>query len=190
MRILFDFFPILIFFIAYKFFGIFVATALTMAASLVQVSCYWLKHRKFETMHIITLIMVLLFGGSTLWLHNDLFIKWKPTAIYWIFALALLLSQFIGKKPIIQHLLASKVELPSKIWQHLNLSWVIFFTLMGLANVYVLYHFSTNAWVNFKLFGCFGLTLGFLIIQAIYMAKHINRESLNLPKSEPRDDDT
>lgn len=180
MRLLFDFFPILLFFIAYKFFGIFIATATTMAASLLQVFIYWLKHRKFETLHLITLVTVVVLGSTTLLLHNDLFIKWKPTAIYWVFALSFLVSQLIGQKPLIQRLLDSKVSLPRNVWRNLNLSWVIFFSVMGLVNIYVLYHFSTNAWVNFKLFGTLGLTVIFLVFQAIYMSKFVPKDTAKL----------
>lgn len=187
MRLLFDFFPILVFFIAYKLFGIFVATAMTMAASFLQVMIYWLKHRKFESLHIITLIMVLVMGGTTLWLHNDLYIKWKPTAIYWIFALTFLFSHF-GKQPLIKHLLSSQVQLPSKVWHWLNLSWAIFFTLMGFANIYVLSHFSTDIWVDFKLFGSLGLTLLFIILQAFYLSKYIPNSNKHIKKYENPDD--
>jgi intracellular septation protein len=173
MKLLFDFFPIFLFFIAFKLFGIYIATATTMAASLLQLFLYWLKHREFESLHIITFVTVVLLGGSTLLLHNDLFIKWKPTAIYWVFALLFLCSQFIGKKTVIQRLLDSKLSLPYAIWRRLNLSWVLFFSIMGAANIYVLYHFSTNAWVNFKLFGTLGITIIFLIGQAIYMSHYM-----------------
>jgi intracellular septation protein len=179
MRLLFDFFPILLFFVAYKFYGIYVATAITMAASCLQVAVYWVKHRKFEPLHIITLILVVILGTTTLWLHNELYIKWKPTAIYWFFALFFLVSQFVGKKPVIQRLLGKQVQLPTLVWQKLNISWILFFIIMGTVNIYVLYHFSTNAWVNFKLFGTLAMTVVFMIIQAIYMSKHLNKHNPN-----------
>ena len=185
MKLLFDFFPIFLFFIAFKCFGIYIATATTMVASLLQVIVYWLKHRRFESLHIITLVTVVLLGGSTLLLHNDLFIKWKPTAIYWVFALAFLCSQFIGKKTLIQRLLDSKLSLPRNVWQRLNVSWAVFFVVMGIANIYVLYHFSTNAWVNFKLFGTLGLTVVFMVIQAIYMTKYMDVKN-NSPRKLPK----
>src|SRR5580700_1227314 len=123
MKLLFDFFPILLFFIAFKFFGIYVATAVAMAASLVQVAIYRLKHKRFESMHIITLVMVVVLGGATLLSHDAMFIKWKPTAIYWVFAIAFLASHFIGQKPIIQRLMEKQLSLPLKVWQKLNISW-------------------------------------------------------------------
>ncbi|MFT3742399.1 MAG: septation protein A [Gammaproteobacteria bacterium] len=182
MKLLFDFFPILLFFIAFKFFGIYVATATTMVGALLQVGIYWLKHRRFESLHVITFITIVLLGGTTLIFHNDLFIKWKPTVLYWIFALVFGISRFIGQKPLIQRMLDSQLSLPLKAWQQLNFSWVLFFAIMGAANIYVLYHFSTNAWVNFKLFGTLGFTIVFLVGQGIYMSRFM--EIKNRPKSQ------
>lgn len=173
MKFLFDFFPIVLFFIAYKFYGIYTATSVAMVASIAQVSAFWLKQRRFESMHIVTLITILFLGGATLLFHNELFIKWKPTAINWTFALILLGSQFIGQKNIIQKLLEKNVTLPHKIWNRLNISWVIFLTLMGVINLYVAYSFNTDIWVNFKLFGVLGLTILFTIIQAVYLSRHV-----------------
>ena len=173
MKLLFDFFPIVLFFIAYKFFDIYAATVVAMAASLVQVAVYWFKHKQFESLHVITLITVVLLGGATLMLHNTLFIKWKPTAIYWVFAIVFLLSQFIGKRPLIQRMMDKQVTLPRTIWVKLNLSWSLFFLVMGAINLYVVYHFSTNAWVNFKLFGTLGLFIIFIVGQAVYMSKYM-----------------
>lgn len=172
MKLLFDFFPILLFFIAFKFYGIFYATAVAMIASLLQVGAFWFKHRRFELMHIVTLVCVVLLGGATLLLHNDVFIKWKPTAIYWIFSLLFLGTQFIGNKTLIQRLMEEKIELPALIWTRLNISWAIFFVLMGIANLLVAYYFSTDIWVDFKLFGSIGFTFLFVILQSFYIAKH------------------
>lgn len=177
MRFLFDYFPILVFFLTYKFYGIFVATAATIAASAIQMALYWIKHRRFEKLHIITFILVVLLGGSTLIFHKEIFIKWKPSIIYWAFAIVLFASQYFGKKkPIINRMLGDKINLPANIWIQLNTSWAIFFTLLGGLNLYVVYHYTTNAWVNFKLFGTLGLTLIFIIIQAIYMARHMQHD--------------
>lgn len=173
MKLLFDFFPIALFFAAYKFYGIFTATIVAMIAVLLQVGFFWFKHRRIEITHAITLILILVLGTATLFSHNEIFIKWKPTAIYWVFALLFLGSQFIGKKTFIQHLMDNKITLPQSIWQKLNWSWAIFFGLMGTINLYVAYHFNTNTWVNFKLFGALGGTVIFGILQSLYMAKYL-----------------
>lgn len=171
MKLLFDFLPILLFFIAFKFYGIFVATAVAMIACVLQIVIYWIKYRRFEPLYIITLIIVLALGSATLILHNSMIIKWKPTLVYWVLALLLFFTQFFGEKPLIQRLLSDKIELSKIVWTKLNVSWIIFFILMGAANLFVAYYFSTNTWVNFKVFGGFGLMLLMGIIQAIYIAK-------------------
>jgi intracellular septation protein len=179
MKLLIDFFPIILFFAAYKIYGLYVATGVAIAAAIVQVAYYWFKHHRVETMHIITLVLIVVLGGATLLLHDEWFIKWKPTALNWAFALAFLLSQFIGKKSLIQRMLGNNITLPKSIWLRLNISWVIFFILTGAANLYVAYSFDTDTWVNFKLFGLMGLTIVFVIVQAIYMAPHIKKEELS-----------
>ena len=173
MKLLFDFFPIMLFFLAYKFFGIYIATAAAILASIGQVSGFWLKNRRLEKMHVITLVLIVVLGGATLLLHNEMYIKWKPTAINWVFALVFLLSQWFAKKPLIQSMMETNINLPALIWKRLNLCWVVFFIAVGAANIYVAYHFDTNTWVNFKLFGVLGLTVLFVIIQAIYLTRHI-----------------
>lgn len=175
MKFLFDYFPIICFFIAYKFSNIYIATEVTIAASLLQLSVYWLIHRRFEALHTITFIFVVLLGGSTLLFHKDIFIKWKPSVIYWIFALTLLFSQFFSAKTVLERMLSDKISLATVIWKRLNLSWAIFFILLGFLNLYVVYHFDTNAWVNFKLFGTLGITLIFIIAQALYMTRHMQK---------------
>jgi intracellular septation protein len=176
MKLLFDFFPIILFFIAYKLVGIYVATAIAMLASLIQTMSFWLKHRRFEFTHIITLAIILILGSATIILHDAMFIKWKPTAVYWLFALLFLATQFIGNKTLIQRMMDGKLTLPDAIWTRLNLSWSIFFVAMGIANLYVVYHFSTNTWVNFKLFGTLGLTIVFVVVQSLYIARHIEND--------------
>ncbi len=176
MKLLSDLFPIILFFVAYKFFGLYVATAVAMTVATIQVVAHWMKTRTFATMQIITMVLILVLGGATLFFHNELFIKWKPTAINWAFALAFILSQIIGKQPLIKRLLGTNISLPAPIWLRLNWSWVVFFMLMGTANLYVIYNFDTNTWVNFKLFGVLGLTVLFVIIQAIYLTRHIEED--------------
>lgn len=174
MKLLFDFFPIFLFFLAFKFYGIYAATAVAMAASLVQLAAYRLKNKRFESTHVITFFSILILGGATLLLHNEIFIKWKPTILYWLLALFFLGSTAFGKKPIIQRLMDKNVQLPTPIWKKLNISWSIFFIFLGCANLFVVYHYNTNIWVNFKLFGTLGLTLVFVIFQSLYMAKYID----------------
>jgi intracellular septation protein len=173
MQILFDFFPIILFFVAYKLFGIYVATIVAMIASTLQTVIYRLKYNRFEFIHILTLVMIALLGGATLYLHNVIFIKWKPTVLYWILALAFLATQFIGKKRLVQHIMSKKLSLPQAVWNKLNIFWIIFFIIMGFVNLYIVYHHSTNTWVNFKLFGILGFTIIFIIVQSLYMAKYV-----------------
>jgi intracellular septation protein len=172
MKFLFDFFPILVFFICYKWFGIYVATATAMVLSMAQVIFYRIKYQRYEKMHLISLALIVVLGGATLFFHNPWFIKWKPTAIYWLTAVVFLGSTFIGKKPIIQKVMENNITLPTPIWFRLSHAWTVFFTLMGMLNIYIAYHYDTDTWVNFKLFGGAGCTLLFVLIQALYLAKH------------------
>lgn len=172
MKFLFDFFPILLFFIAYKLFDIYVATASIIAATFVQVGVYWLMHRRFQTSHLVTLVLVAIFGGATLLLHDPNFIKWKPTVLNWLFAAAFLGSQYIGGKSLVERMMDHAVILPASVWRRLNLSWVAFFIVMGGANLYVAFNFSENTWVNFKLFGILGLTLLFVLLQGVFISRH------------------
>jgi intracellular septation protein len=176
MKLLFDFLPIVVFFIAFKIWGIFAATALTMATSVLQVGSHWLRHQTLERMHLITLVLVVGLGTATLLFHNAMFIKWKPTAIYWAFAVAFLASQYFSSKPLIQYMMESKLQLSSVVWRKINLWWAGFFLAMGALNLFVVYNFSTDFWVNFKLFGTLGLSLIFVILQSLYMARYFNKK--------------
>lgn len=173
MKLLFDFFPVILFFIAYKLEGIYVATAIAIAATLLQVGYLWLRHRRVEAMHLVTLGLIVIFGGATLYLHDEQFIKWKPTVINWLFGVAFLTSQFLGDKPIIQRMMAPNVALPQPIWYRLNLSWALFFLFLGAVNLFVVYRFDTDVWVNFKLFGMLGLTVAFVLLQAAFLARYL-----------------
>lgn len=175
MKILFDFFPIIAFFIAFKVAGIYAATAIAMLASFIQVVWLRYKNKKFETMPLITFFTLLVLGSATLFFQNELFIKWKPTLVYWIMALIFLGSQYVGsKKPLIQRFAGESLALPQSIWNRLNLSWVLYFSIMGVLNLYVVRNYDTDTWVNFKLFGTLILTLIFIIAQGVYMYKHRN----------------
>jgi len=174
MKFLFDFFPILLFFIAYKFYGIYVATVVAIVAAFAQSGLFWFKHRRFEKMHLITLALIVVFGGATLILHNEMFIKWKPSVLNWLFGLVFIGSQFIGKKPLVERMMGANVTLPAAVWGKLNLSWGLFFLALGFINLYVVYTYDTDTWVNFKMFGMLGLTLVFVIGQSFFLMRHIN----------------
>jgi len=178
MKLLFDFFPILIFFVCYKFFGIYTATAVAMVASLVQVVFHRLKHQQYEKMHLISLSLIMVLGGATLFFHNPWFIKWKPTGIYWLSSLVFIGSAFIGKKTLIQKMMEGNISLPPNIWGRLNIAWAMFFIIMGALNLYVAYYYDTDFWVNFKLFGGAGFTLIFVFFQALYLTRHIADKDL------------
>ena len=177
MKFLFDFFPVLLFFVAYKLYDIYVATAVAIAASFVQVGVYWLQNRRFEKMHVIMLVMIVVLGGLTLALQDETFIKWKPTLVNWAFALAFLGSQFIGNKTIVQRLMESAISLPAAVWVRLNMAWTLFFVFLGVLNIYVAYNFDTDTWVDFKLFGLTGLSFAFIIAQAFYIGRYIKEET-------------
>lgn len=179
MKLLFDFLPILVFFIVYKFFGIYIATGAAIVVSILQVTTHLIRHRHVPGLQLLSLGLIVILGGGTLLLHNELLIKWKPTALYWIMAILFLGSQFLSEKTFIQRLMDSTITLPRAIWLKLNLAWVIFFSIMGAINIYVAYHYATNTWVNFKLFGMLGLTLVFAIAQACYLARHIDTTEKN-----------
>jgi intracellular septation protein len=189
MKLLFDFFPIVLFFVAYKLYNIYVATAVIIIASMMQVGWSWLRHRRVENMHLITLAFVVVLGGATLFLHDEMFIKWKPTVVNWVFALVFLGTQFIGKKPLVQRLMESQVPVTTeKVWGRLNTGWAVFFIFMGAINLYVAYHFSTDTWVNFKLFGMFGFTIIFVVLQSIYLMQYIVPEDQPVEVSEENSD--
>jgi len=171
MKFLTDFLPVALFFIAYKMADIYVATGVLIATSFAQVGIQWLQHRKVEKMHLVVLGLAVFFGGLTLALRDPLFIKWKPTVVNWLFAIAFLGSQFIGKSTLVERMMSHAVTLPAGIWGRLNMAWALFFLLMGGLNLYVAFNFAEETWVNFKLFGMMGLTFLFVIIQALYMAR-------------------
>lgn len=176
MKFLFDFLPILLFFIAFKLYDIYVATAVAIVVSVIQVGWLWLQYRRVERMPLITLALIVVLGSATLLLHDENFIKWKPTAVNWLFGVVFLGSQFIGKRPLIERMMGGNMELPAAVWVRLNLAWAVFFVAMGLANLYVAFNFDTATWVDFKLFGMLGLTLVFVVAQAFYLARHLKAD--------------
>ncbi len=225
MKLLFDFFPLLLFFAAFKIYGIFIATAVVIVASLIQVTWFRLRNGRFEKMHLITMGLVTVLGGLTLALHAKSFVMWKPTAVNWAFAAIFLGSHFIGKQPIIRRLLSAQIELPDRVWSRLSLMWVAFFFVAGAANIYFVRDYSAaetalraaapnieaskienldcatdfsgdarilcetakhkeDVWANFKVPGTIGLTIVFILLQGLYLARHLKLKTDDTPPAD------
>lgn len=176
MKLLFDFFPIILFFATFKVAGIFAATAAAIAATVVQIVWARWRHGKVDTMLWVSFAIVALFGGATLVLHDETYIKWKPTVLYWVFAAALLVSNVAFKKNLMRSLLEEKLVLPLRVWNYVNLSWSLFFAALGVLNLYVALNYPTASWVNFKLFGTSGLMLLFVLLQAMVLSKYVEED--------------
>ena len=176
MKFLFDMFPVILFFVAFKLVDIYAATLVAIATTVLQIAWVWFKHKKIENMQWISLGLIVVFGGATLIFQNETFIKWKPTVLYWLFASILLGGRLIFKRNLIKAMLAEKMTMPDIGWNRMNLSWVGFFTAMGFANLFVAYSFSTETWVNFKLFGGMGLTFLFVLLQGFMLSKYIEEQ--------------
>lgn len=170
MQLLVDFLPIIIFFVAFKLQGMYVATVAIIIAMAAQMAYQWFTLGKINKMLLVSGVLVALFGSATLILRDPIFIQWKPTIVNWLFSLAFLVSQFIGKRPLIQRVMGEAVALPVSMWRQLNFMWVLNFLVLGAANLYVVYNFDEATWVNFKLFGMLGLTLLMAVGQAIWIA--------------------
>ncbi|MBZ0226025.1 MAG: septation protein A [Comamonas sp.] len=183
MKLLIDFFPIILFFAAFKFWGIYTATAVAIAATVVQIGYMRMRHGKVDAMQWLSLGVIVVFGGATLLAHSETFIKWKPTVLYWLMGGALLVGQLILKKNFIKTLMGAQITLPDTIWARLNWGWTGFFTAMGAINLWVAYTFDTDTWVNFKLFGSLGLMVVFIIAQALYLSRYVEEDA-----SVPRQD--
>jgi intracellular septation protein len=196
MKLLFDLFPVALFFIAYQFGeshpqlaisflndiginlgaakpGVFLATVIAILATFLQIAWSWLKHRKIDGMLWFSFGLITVFGGATLLLHNENIIKWKPTVLYWLFALALGLGPVLFERNFIRMMMEKQLSLPDPIWIRLNLGWAAFFTTLGAINLFVAFSFSTDTWVNFKMFGTLGLMLFFILMQGVYLSRHI-----------------
>ena len=198
MKFLFDFFPIILFWLAYKFPGVFcapesfaacqdtkpffVATGVAIVATFLQVGYFWIKHRRFERMHVITLALITVLGGATLYFQDPNFLIWKVSVVNWLFATIFLASQFVGKKSITERMMGATVTLNSTVWTRLNLSWVTFFLCIGFINLYVARSYDESTWVDFKLYGVLGLTFAFIVIQMIYLSRHITEDDIKANK--------
>lgn len=186
MKFLYDLFPLLLFFAAYKYFDIYAATGVAIAASVAQTAGFWFRHRRFETLHLVTLGVIVVLGGLTVFLRDDTFIKWKPTLVYWVLSVLVLGSQMLGTRTVIDRMLSAQITLPAPVWRRLNLSWGIFFLILGGLNLYVAFYYGlgaldeatrTDLWVNFKVFGLMAITFVFVIAQAIVMARYAHDSS-------------
>ncbi|RJF98469.1 septation protein A [Noviherbaspirillum saxi] len=202
MKFLFDLFPVILFFAMFKWgeghadsaqalaqqylsglvsggavtatqAPIMLATAVAIIATIGQIGYLLMRGKKVDTMLWVSFAIITLFGGATIYFHNETFIKWKPTVLYWCFGAALVVSQFLLGKNLIRLMMQKQLSLPDAVWQKLNLSWAAFFGAMGLVNLYVAYNFSTAFWVNFKLFGFTGLMLAFVIAQSLMLSRHV-----------------
>ena len=175
MKFLFDLFPVILFFVAFKLSDIYIATAVAIGATFLQIGTLALLKKKIEPMLWISLVIIVVFGGATLVLRDEVFIKWKPTVLYWLFGAVLAGGELLGKN-LIRAMLGQQVQLPDTVWARLNWSWVGFFAVMGVLNLVVAFNFTTDQWVNFKLFGATGLMLLFVIGQAMYLSRHVEEE--------------
>ena len=176
MKFLFDLFPVILFFVAYKLADLYVATGVAIAATFAQIAWLLFRGRKIDTMLWVSLVVITVFGGMTLLLHDEAFIKWKPTILYWAFAATLLGGVVFRRKNLIRILMAGQMDLPEAAWDKLNWAWMGFFVFMGIINLLVAFNFSTDDWVNFKLFGATGLTLVFVLAQGLLLSKHIEEK--------------
>lgn len=172
-KLLFDLLPVLLFFVAYKAANLYVATAVAIVASLAQIAWLRLRGRPVEGMQWAGLGIIVVFGGMTLLFQDETFIKWKPTVLYALFCAVLLGARYGLRRNLIRLAMEKTVQVPPPVWDRLNLAWAAFFAAMAGLNLWVAYGFSTEVWVNFKLFGTLGLTLAFVVAQALYMGRHV-----------------
>lgn len=181
MNALFEFLPLLVFIATYYLVDIFTATALAIAASVVQVFAFWHRNGQVKKSHLVTLVVITVFGGLTLILQDETFIKWKFTVVSWVFALAIYGSRFVGDKTLVERLMGASMELPKFVWQRANTAMGTLMLLEGIANIYVLYHFDTATWFNIKFYGMTAVTLLSMLVLGFYLARYIEDE----PEAQP-----
>jgi intracellular septation protein len=202
MKLLFDLFPVILFFLVFKIAGanteaaqnfgsaylsglvsggevsmtqapILLATAVTILATIAQITLLLVRRQRVDNMLWVSLVIIVFFGGATIYFHDEQFIKLKPTVLYWFFAIALLVSPFLFKKNLIKSMMSQQLALPDPVWTQLNFAWGGFFSLMGVLNLYIAFNYPLEFWVNFKLFGFIGLMIVFVVIQSIYLSRYI-----------------
>jgi intracellular septation protein len=175
MKFLFDLFPVILFVATYVWSGsIYVATAVIIPAAVAQVAYAWLRHRKVDRMLLVSMVLVLVLGGLTLFLHDERFIKWKPTVLYWVFAAVLALSPVVARKNLVRLMMEKGFSAPTRVWNYLNAAWVVFFVFMGILNLYIAQNFSLDFWVQFKLWGLTGFMLLFIGAQVAVLYKYMD----------------
>jgi len=202
MKFLFDLFPVILFFVTFKWgeghipaaqslvekylstfvsggmsetelAPILLATAVTLVASIVQITSLLVRRKTVDAMLWISFIIIMVFGGATIYFHSDTFIKWKPTVLYWCYCGAFLLAQFIFRKNLIRTVMEAQVKLPEQVWSYLSLAWATYFFVMGALNIWVAFHFSTDTWANFKLISMVGITPAFIVVQSLFLSKYM-----------------
>jgi intracellular septation protein len=173
MKLFLDFFPIVLFFVVFKAYGIYAATSIAIAATVLQIAWMRYKNGKVDTMQWVSLGVIVVFGGATLVTQDETFIKWKPSVLYWLMSVTLWAGYFIFKRNFIQSLMGAQIELPQDIWGRLLHAWAFFFTLMGFINLWVAYNFDTDTWVSYKLFGGLGLMLVFVLLQGVFLSRYM-----------------
>lgn len=200
MKFLFDLFPVILFFASYQLAGaqpesaaafanawlgggiapaqapILIATCVAIVATFAQIGWLLLRGRKVDTMLWMSLVLIVVFGGATIFFHDATFIKWKPTILYWLFAGSLLVSAFVFNKNLIRSFMEAQIKLPENVWRRLNIAWIGFFAIMGFLNLYVAFEYPEATWVKFKLFGGMGLMFAFVIAQSMFLGKYVEED--------------
>jgi intracellular septation protein len=177
MQLFYEIFPVFLFFLAFKFYGIYVATTVGIVATLLQVviNRWWVG--KWDKKQLLTLFIFVLFGGMTLYFHNPIFVKWKPTIVFWVFALVILIYQLFTSRPLMQRLmqnmLEDKASIPLHIWSKINVAWAFFFLVLGAINLYIAYFYSNDAWVNFKFYGITLALFIFSLFQTLFLFRYL-----------------
>jgi intracellular septation protein len=186
MKLFFDFFPLILFFVAFELYDVYVATAVAIAATFAQIGWLKLRRRKVDTMLWVSLVIIVVFGGLTLALRDETFIKWKPTVLYWIFAAVLAVSALGFGRNLMRSMLGAQVQMPDFAWRRLNWSWVGFFVFMGAANLWAAFSFPLAVWVKVKVFGGMGMLLLFVLLQAVVLSRYIEEKPGADDASPPR----
>ncbi len=183
MQFLYEIFPVFLFFMAFKWYGIYTATKVGIIATFLQAVINRLYAGQWDKKQVVTFLVFVLFGGMTLYFHDPIFVKWKPTIVFWIFSLVILFTQVFTQKPLMQRLMEKMLEgkavIPLNIWQRINLIWAFFFIVLGGINLYIAYRFDNDIWVNFKFYGITSAMIVLSIAQALYLTRYMSEEKNN-----------